>query len=206
MRINAMFEVEGFILVGGLSRRMGRDKARLEIVGQDFVTRIAAALSILTERVSVVGSRYDENIWQLPNVPDLFPQWGAFGGLHAALSACRVEWAAVVACDLPFVTKELFERLSELGENCDAVVPIQTDGKQQPLCALYQAKVCRSKAEELIVKGERRPRALLEEVKTRFVGPGEWDDLPNSDSFFDNINTPEDFAAAIAKRNLPQKP
>jgi molybdopterin-guanine dinucleotide biosynthesis protein A len=201
-----MSEFEGFILVGGLSRRMGRDKARLEIVGQDFVTRIAAALSGLAERVCIVGSRYGESVWQLPNVPDLFQQWGALGGLHAGLSACQTEWAAVVACDLPFVTKELFERLSKLRENCDAVVPIQSDGRQQPLCALYRAEVCRSKAEELILKGERRPLALLEEVKTRFVGPGEWNDLPNADSFFDNINTPEDFLAAIAKRNLPQKP
>jgi molybdopterin-guanine dinucleotide biosynthesis protein A len=201
-----MSEFEGFILVGGLSRRMGRDKARLEIVGQDFVTRIAAALSSLTERLSVVGSRYDEGVWPFPNVPDLYPQWGALGGLHAGLSACQAEWAAVVACDLPFVTQELFERLSKLRENYDAVVPIQTDGKQQPLCALYRAKCCRSKVEELILRGERRPRALLEEVKTRFVGPGEWNDLSNADSFFDNINTPEDFAAAIAKRNLPRKP
>lgn len=175
---------------------MGRDKARLSIEGQDFVVKISSALSNITNRVSTVGSRYEEDLWQLPNVSDRFEKWGALGGLHAALAACQKDWALIVACDLPFVTEELFKRLIDLRENFDAVVPVQTDGRLQPLCALYRMP-CLKAAEEMILSGERRPRLLFERVRTRFAKPENWQDLSDSSLFFKNINTPEDYSAAI---------
>lgn len=180
---------------------MGRDKARLEIAGEDFVARIAAALSNVTERVSTVGSPYENNLWKLPDVPDKFEKWGALGGLHAALFACEREWALVVACDLPFVTEKLFKRLIDLRKDYDAVVPVQTDGRLQPLCALYRVSPCLKLTEEMIHSGERRPRLLFEKLKTRFVNPETLQDLPDSASFFSNINTPEDYEKALEEIN-----
>lgn len=192
-----MSDIEGFILVGGASSRMGRDKARLSIEGQDFVTKISSVLSNITTRVSTVGSHYREDLWKLPDVSDRFEKWGALGGLHAALSACKAEWALVVACDLPFVTEELFKKLVDLREDYDSVVPVQTDGRFQPLCALYSIEPCLKAAEEMILSGERRPRLLFEKVRTRFARPDSWQDLSRSTLFFKNINTPQDYSAAI---------
>lgn len=195
-----MSDIEGFILVGGASSRMGRDKARLSIEGEEFVTRIHSVLSNITASVSTVGSRYKDNIWQLPDVPDKFEKWGALGGVHAALSSCKTEWALVVACDLPFVTEELFKRLIDFREDNDAVVPVQTDGKLQPLCALYCVATCLKTAEEMILSGERRPRILFEKVKTRFIEPENWQDLSDSNLFFSNINTPQEYSAAVKEK------
>jgi molybdopterin-guanine dinucleotide biosynthesis protein A len=50
----------------------------------------------------------------------------------------------------------------------------------------------------MIAVGERRPRALLAQVRTRFVAPEELADLSGSQEFFSNINTPEDYARALA--------
>lgn len=193
-----MRDVEGFILVGGASSRMGRDKARLILGGQTFVERIRAALSALTERVTLVGPAERCAAWpQLPAVPDFYVEWGALGGLHAALSAARsAPWAAVVACDLPFVTGELFVRLASLRENFEAVVPVQLDGRRQPLCALYRADVAGGRAAELVAAGERRPRALLDSLRTRLVAFDELCDLGGAELFFTNVNTPEDYALA----------
>lgn len=188
--------IEGFILVGGASSRMGTDKARLEMNGLEFVERIAGALACVTERVSVVGAREESAVWQLPVVPDVYTKWGALGGLHAALAACRAPWAAVVACDLPLVTGELFARLAARCANFDAVVPVQPDGRPQPLCALYRVAPCLGRAEELIASGERRPRALLRGVRTRWVEVAELADLEGAPLFFTNVNTPEDYARA----------
>src|SRR5437764_4004829 len=132
-----MLEVEGFILVGGLSSRMGTDKAALTLGGRSFVERIQAALASLTKKTSLVGASVRDAAWrQLQTVPDVHVKWGALGGLHAALSACRAEWAAVVACDLPFINGELFVRLASLRENFDAVVPTQSDAPSHPPCPL----------------------------------------------------------------------
>jgi molybdopterin-guanine dinucleotide biosynthesis protein A len=191
-----MSEIEAFILAGGKSSRMGTDKAQLRLGTQSFPERIAAALAAISTRVSVVGAHMDAGAW--PVVADVHREWGALGGLHAALDACRSEWAAVVACDLPFVTGELFVRLCGWRENFAAVVPVQGDGRAQPLCALYRREPCLRLTEELIAAGERRPRRLLDRVRTRRVTPFELADLPGAELFFTNVNTPEDYA--LAKR------
>ena len=191
-----MLELEGFILVGGASRRMGRDKALLDLGGKPFIARISETLRRVARSVRLVGAGQAHQYSGLRNVPDVYPQWGALGGLYAALAACRTQWAAVVACDLPFVTGELFLRLASLSENFEAVVPVEQDGRQQPLCALYRSAPCARVAQELIESGERRPRALLEKTRTRRVATHELSDLCGSAHFFMNVNTPEDYLQA----------
>jgi len=208
-RLGFMFEIEGFILAGGASSRMGRDKARLRLDGATFVERIAQALSAIAPCVSLVSARPDSADLNLPVVPDVFRSCGALGGLHAALKACRAPWAAVVSCDLPFVTGALLLRLATFTAlDCDAVAPVQRDGRVQPLCALYRSTVCFARAEQLLADGELRPRVLLQQVRTRFVVPDELNDLPNDDLLFLNINTPADFAQAqeIIEQRSESKP
>ena len=192
-----MLDTEGFILVGGLSSRMGEDKSRLRLGRRTFVEIAAGALATISGRVSVVGSRPGVESHGLNVVRDVHEGLGALGGLHAALAACGTPWAAVVSCDLPFVTAELFERLASLRANeVDAVAPVQQDGRPQPLCALYAAVECRAAAEELIRAGELRPRALLRRVPTRWVAFGELSALEGAHLFFVNVNTPADYEEA----------
>lgn len=202
-----MLDVEGFILVGGRSSRMGTDKSRLEFGGQTSVERIAAELRSITSRISLVGPSPTGCDPDLKIVPDTHEQWGALGGIHAALGACAAEWALIVACDLPFITRDLCSRLLTLGQegSPDAVVPIQPDGRPQPLCALYRREPCLLEAEKLIAEGEHTPRALLANVKTRWVRPDELIDLPGAENFFFNVNTPQDYERAkqIMSQRLP---
>ncbi len=172
---------------------MGTDKSQLRIEQQTFVEKISETLLQITDLVTIVG----RNDARLPSVPDIYPQWGALGGLHAALTACEREWAIVVACDLPFVTAELFQRLAELSVDHEAVVPLQPDGRPQPLAAFYRVNSCRQRATELIEAGRRRPLDLLETVKTRWVEFAEITNLTQADRFFVNINTPKDYDDAI---------
>ncbi|MEN3329331.1 MAG: hypothetical protein V7638_4138, partial [Acidobacteriota bacterium] len=186
-------DMEAFILAGGASRRMGTDKSLLLIERQTFTERIAETLLQVVERVTLVGGQSSN----FPRVADVYPQWGALGGVHAALTACKSEWAIVVACDLPFVTAELFSFLAELHLDHDAVVPIQQDGRPQPLAALYRVDPCLQRATELIEAGRRRPLDLLDAVDTRWVEFDELTNLDQSERFFVNINTPSDYDDAI---------
>lgn len=195
-----MESVEGFILIGGASSRMGTPKFRLEIDGETFVERIARELGRVATTVSVVTGVEQPELG-LPIVRDVHQQWGALGGLHGALASCRAEWALIVACDLPLVKASLFDRLLSLREGFDAVAPRQFDGRQQPLCAAYQVSACRPQAEALIESGERKPIALLQSVSTRWVETAEYADLPGARNFFDNINTPHDYLRINQKAN-----
>ena len=196
-----MDSIEGFILSGGQSRRMGTAKAWLMLDGKSFVERIAAELSGIASSVTIVGGNTTAAKLKidLPSVPDIHPGWGALGGVHTALSACTAVWALVVACDFPFVTRELFARLTSVAKNFAAVAPIQSDGIPQPLCALYSVEPCLGRAEQLIKSGERKPIALLQSVDTRWVNFAELANLAGADRFFENINTPEDYARVSEK-------
>ena len=193
-----MESVEGFILAGGKSSRMGQDKSRLTIGGETFIDRIARELSHVADSVTIVGG--DQSEAELRHVPDVYPEWGALGGIHAALSSSVATYAIIVACDFPFVTSELFETLVALAANCDAVVPIQSDGIVQPLCALYRVDVCLQRVEQLIKTSEHRPIALLQSVNTRWLQFEEIAALNNASRFFDNINTPEDYVRITQER------
>jgi molybdopterin-guanine dinucleotide biosynthesis protein A len=196
-----MNDIEAFILAGGASSRMGEDKSRLAIGGRTFVELVADALRPVAARVLLVSSRLGAEGHGLPVVPDIHTGLGALSGLHSALAHCRAAWACVVSCDLPFVTRELFARLASLrGSEADAVAPLQSDGREQPLCALYARAPCLPATEELIRTGELRPRRLLRRVRTRWVAFDALRDLEGSELFFDNINTPEDFEKAKVNR------
>ena len=97
------------------------------------------------------------------------------------------------------VTSELFAKLASLAEDFEAVAPIQRDGIPQPLCALYRVEPCLSRAEQFIKSGERKPIALLQSVTTRWVSFDELRNLEGADHFFDNINTPADYARVTKK-------
>ena len=184
-------QFEGFILAGGQSRRMGRDKSQLLLDNQTFTEKISDTLRQITDAITIV--RADR---------DIFPNWGALGGLHAALAACKREWAIVVACDLPFVNAQLFHYLASLRDQHDAVVPVQADQRPQPLCALYRIEPCLPRATELIETGHRRPLDLLELVNTRWVPFTELRNLDQAEKFFVNINTPEDYDAVTTRDRL----
>jgi molybdopterin-guanine dinucleotide biosynthesis protein A len=186
-----MHSIEGFILIGGQSRRMGKDKSQLTIEGHTFVDLISKEMAAVTESISVVGGSKSDN---RKHVEDVHPGVGALGGVHSALVHCAREWALVVACDFPLVTADLFLRMASLTPGFDAVSPVQKDLVPQPLCTLYRVEACLAQAEHAIKSGERKPVALLQSVRTRWLAFEELADLKGSTHFFDNINTPDDYA------------
>lgn len=180
---------------------MGQDKAQLRLGPETMVERLAAQLAPVTSSVTLVGRPQTYAGHSLPSIPDVHEKWGALGGIHAALLAARTGWIIVVACDLPFVTRDLFERLKSFvdespSEFIDSIVPLQSDGRPQPVCALYRRETCLPEIERLVSAGEHTPRALLANVRTRYVQFPELGDLPGAENFFLNLNTPEDFERA----------
>jgi len=203
-----MSGIDGYILAGGASSRMGRAKANLFLGGKTFVERAASALSaIAATRLFVVGN-LTEKSHGLPILPDETvgenneQKRGAIVGLHAALSNANADWAAVLACDLPFASGEFFKKLASFDrKDFDAVVPVQQDLRAQPLCALYRRESCLPIVETMLAGDDWSLQELLRRVETRFVGFDEISSLPLAERFFFNVNTPEDFSKAQAMEN-----
>lgn len=205
---------DGYILVGGKSSRMKTNKAALCLGDSTFAERAFEALQKITGgRISfVVGANQTSEVLpgDVSQITDIFPHKAAIGGIYTALTYSKSEWAVILACDYPFVTQDLFVRLAEItklvDEEISAVVPIQPDGRAQPLCAFYRVKNCLAVTEQLL-NGEEIPPVsrILENVSTRLVQYEELADLPGAENFFANINSPEDFLRAVSIYQRLQK-
>lgn len=174
---------------------MGKDKSRLRFGGRTSVQIIADELQSVARAVITVGAHdpVDDN---LVNIADSHPNWGPLAGIHAALDHARSEYCLIVACDFPFVSGRLFERLLHCVNESDAAVPVQRDQHVQPLCSVYRRSICLPAVEQVIQLGEHTPRALLDRISVRYVACDELSDLEGSDFFFYNVNTPDHYERA----------
>ena len=197
---------EGFVLAGGKSQRMKTDKAFLQIGGETFLTRAVKTLSSTCKnRVKIVLNKAQMSFIkrfpnQIPYIFDVYENRGALGGIHAALSDCQSGWAIILAVDLQLVTDEAIENLARIAfESKDfaAVVPIQMDGRPQPLCAVYRVEDCLPKLGNLLKEPTSASvRDFLKLVPTRFIGQDELTTNGREDLFF-NVNRPSDFQNLI---------
>jgi molybdopterin-guanine dinucleotide biosynthesis protein A len=199
--------VSAAILAGGRARRLGGlDKAALLLGGTRIIDRQLAILRTLSEDVMVVANdptRYAA--LQLPVVPDLVPGAGALGGVYTALDTARHDVVVVLACDLPFVTADLLDRLiTEADDTVDAVVPRSRRGLE-PLCAVYR-KRCAPVLRERIETGALQLSALPDVLRVREVGPAALAPYDATGRLFANVNTPHDYARARAWVEGNQEP
>lgn len=191
---------ESFILIGGKSSRMGVDKFSLVLNEKTFLEIAVENLQKFGE-VSVVISEQNIEVKNLQIVKDIYKNRGALSGIHSALVHSKNVWTFILACDYPFVSVALVEFLVNVAKTenkFDALTPIQPDGKVQPLCAIYKTEICQNILSEML-KNESENysvRDFLNQVKTRYIKFSEIEHLPNSDKFFFNVNTPEDFILA----------
>ena len=187
----------GFVLAGGQSRRMGRDKALLPWADDTLLDHALARLRLVCGAVMVAcgaDPRYGEA--GAPLVIDAVADAGPLGALVSALAHSATPLALLLAVDLPFATPELLAYLVETAGGADAVVPVTRDGPH-PLCAVYRT-TCLAPARRRLDAGEYKMTSfwpdvsvltLPEEALTPFGEPGH---------LLANINTQKDYADAAA--------
>lgn len=181
------------ILAGGLSRRMGRDKAALPAGDGTLIEHLARRLAPVVDETIVAGGSGRGTPAGARIVPDHYPGLGPLAGIHAGLLAARYAHVWVVGCDLPDTDPGLASLLLGLAGDYDAVVP-RIDSEAQGVCALYDRALA-SRIEDLLAAGERRVSMLLAASNVRYVTPEELRAVDPELRSFRNINTPADYEA-----------
>lgn len=192
--------VTGVILAGGSSRRMGENKALLQLGDAPLIEHVIRRVRLVADEVLLITNTPTEYAHLgLPMHADIFPDTGALGGIYTGLTHAAHETVLSVACDSPFLEPKLLTYLvSVLGEY-DAVMPYTlSDGDKrtlQTLCAAY-SKRCLPLIAAMLEDAELRVHRLPERAHVQCVTPDVWRLFdPEGLSFF-NINTPEDFDRA----------
>jgi molybdopterin-guanine dinucleotide biosynthesis protein len=183
--------VVAFVVAGGESRRMGRDKALLPWGGGDLLDHAVARLRAVARDVRILcgpARRYVER--GLPVEPDAVSGAGPLGGVLTGLAAATGRPGLFLAVDLPNVPAALLARLAERVEGWDAVVPVSPGGAE-PLCAAY-GPGCLEPIRRRMAAGDLRMTAFWPDVRVLEVGAAELAAFGDPDEIFRNLNTPED--------------
>lgn len=187
----------GLVLAGGCSRRMGRDKALLTIGGRRLVDVAVAALAPVCVEVLVAsGDRWIERV-EARRVADA-PGEGPLAGIAGALRAATTPLVAVIAADMPCASGEVLARLAASWTGEAAVAPL-VGGVVQPLHAVYASEAADGFS-RLLSEGERSPRAAIDRLGGRVLGPGDYDPQGTAGAFWTNVNSPADLRALRDRR------
>jgi molybdopterin-guanine dinucleotide biosynthesis protein A len=195
----------GIILCGGLSTRMGTSKALLPFGAETMLQRIVRLLSTAVSPIVVVAAV--EQL--LPNLPadvivtrDEEPGRGPLEGLRAGLKALpeSVDSAYVTSCDVPLLVLDFVRRMIDLLADHDIAV-MDIDGFPHPLSAVYRRNTL-PHVEALLAQNRLRPVFLFDAVRTRRVQPAEMISADPELLTLRNLNTREDYLAALSIAGL----
>ena len=194
-----MEPLSGIVLAGGASRRLGADKTTLRFGSRTLLEHAVDALSAVCTDVLVAGGERDAAAWSLLGarlVPDESRGRGPLAGLQAGLKAAELDFALVVACDLPFLNRDLLAFMAWRPRRYQALVP-RWGRRLHPLHAVY-ARSCLPVVESLLARPSASMRELLARLEIETLAETAIQRFdPEGLSFF-NINSPDDFERAQA--------
>jgi molybdopterin-guanine dinucleotide biosynthesis protein A len=179
---------------------MGQSKALLPFGSETMLPRVVRILQSVVSPIVVVAA-HDQDLPELPAevrvIRDEYEALGPLAGLAAGLGSLAgiVEAAYVSSCDVPLLRPQFVRRIVDLLEDSDLVIP--REGRfHHPLAAAYRVAL-EPVVRELVESRRLRPVYLLERVRFREVDVSELRDVDPELESLRNLNTPEDYAAAL---------
>lgn len=202
--------IDGLIIAGGRSSRMGRDKALLSVGGLPLIAVLLERMAPHCGRIVIAaGDERRAREYRAAIAPvlesgaiaerrvafalDRYAGCGPLAGLHAGLSELKTGWALVMGSDMPNVSASLLARMRSAAASAGAAAAV-VHAPGQPFHALYRASLAREAAERL-ERGDRRFMALLDRPDAVAVAP----ETDEEREAFVNLNTPEAYEAYVAK-------
>ena len=193
-----MQDPSAFVLAGGRSSRLGRDKALLSLGDRNFLQIALDNAGTVCATPIIVGSRslygkYGELM------EDLIHGCGPLSGIHAALSVTTSDLNLILSVDMPLMNPKFLEWLIVKEATDQAVVTIpRSGGRLQPLCAVYRRAIF-PEIEAALTEGRYKVDALFAKVPTRVITEEECRSAGFRPEIFRNINTPDEYESVLSK-------
>lgn len=192
--------VGGVVVCGGRSRRMARSKACLPLGGEPMLLRVVRRLAAIASPIVVVSAKGRP----LPPLPsevtlafDRLEDAGPLEGIRVGLEtlAGQVDRAFVTSCDAPLLQPAFVRAVVDRLGEADMAVPC--DGQHVHCLAGAYRVTLAEPIERLLQAGERRPRALLEQVAAVKIPVDELRPVDPRLESLRNINTPEEYQVLV---------
>lgn len=199
--IGVVKDVTAFILAGGKSARMGKDKAFLSWQSGTLLSHACQLAAVVASEVRIVGdAKKFADSGRV--VEDIYRDRGPLAGIHAALTGSATELNLLLAVDVPFVSPDFLQYLVAQAQESSAVVTVpRAGGGWQPLCAVYR-RAFAPVAEQSLREGNNKIDPLFAKVRTRVIDEAELAKAGFSSGMFRNLNTPDDLEQAKHSTSL----
>ena len=170
----------------------------LEVGGRTILARILAALEpLVDERVILTNDDALQSLGGVRLVYDPTPHAGVLPALASGLEAAAGDLCLAVACDMPFVSGDLFGHLLERQRRTDADVVIpRTTGFLEPMHAVYRREAVLRAIRAALQRGEQRMISYFSDVRVEEVAENDWRAVEPAGRAFFNVNTPDDLDQA----------
>jgi len=186
-------DITGVILVGGKSRRMGRDKAFLELEGKPLVERLLSVFKECFSEIILVGDNGQRfSNYDVPVFTDIYPG-SPLGGIYSGLYHSTNRSIFVASCDLAYPNSAVIQQICSLTNGYDAVVPVLSHGFET-LCAVY-SKNCLPAMQAMLEGGNHRIFDLYPQINVRSVPYAQLAIADKDGRAFLSVNTPDEFDA-----------
>jgi len=183
---------------------MGKAKGLLEFGGKPLIIRIAHTIEPLVSSVIAVGPSECYTALGLQVIEDQKfgivdesgKSPGPLAGIASALSASRTDWNLILACDLPYLSREWVGwLLARTNISSAQIIMPRTEGGPEPLAAFYRRE-CANPIIAALQRGIRKVTDAMAQLRTDFVTAREWHHLDPDGCVLRNMNSPEDYEEA----------
>ncbi|MBK8984525.1 MAG: molybdenum cofactor guanylyltransferase [Chloroflexi bacterium] len=186
-----MDETTVAIMAGGKSSRMGRDKSFVLFQGRPLIEVVIERVAGLgAETILITNKPADYAHLGLPMFSDVYPDCGPLGGIYTAVHHASHAYTLVVACDMPWLNRDLLQYQIGLRQQADVIVP-RWDKFPEPLHAVY-SRACLAPIETNLRAQMFKITSFFGRVTVRFVEREAIERLDANGRSFANLNTPED--------------
>ncbi|MFZ4827930.1 MAG: molybdenum cofactor guanylyltransferase [Phototrophicaceae bacterium] len=185
------------IVAGGKSSRMGTDKSFVLIHDRPLIQHQLDRVHALGQAETFIVTNHFERYAKLglPMVSDVLPEMGSLGGIFTALTHAQHDWVFTLACDMPFINRELLQyMLACVDDRVDGVVP-RVEGYPQGLHALYR-KTCLPSIQQRLSASHLKVIGFYEDVTMRYLDEAEYAIFEQVEESFFNVNTPTELEQA----------
>ena len=196
------------ILAGGKGRRLGKEKAFLEVGGRKLLDRVLDQLKLIQrqdEKIIIVTQetgcfRSYENV---EIKEDIISGRGPLEGIYSGLVFSQTKYSLVLACDMPFLSAELLDFMLRIKRDYQVLIPRPSD-QMEPLVAIYSREILPI-IEELLGQGNRRVSNLFSYLRVRYLNEREIVRFGQPERLFFNVNTLTDLSRANELAKLERR-
>jgi molybdenum cofactor guanylyltransferase len=188
-------DITTVIMAGGKSSRMGTDKSFVPLLGKPMIEHVLERVAGLADRTLLVTNRPEEYAYlALPMASDIYQDCGPLGGLQTALYHAQSSHILVVACDMPWLNRDLLAFMIDQRRLADITIP-RWDKHPEPLHAVY-SQACLAPIEANLQASRLQLIAFFDEVSVNYLDRATIARFDPAGRSFANVNTPDDLARA----------